>query len=186
MIRVRIATKADAESIARVHALSWKTAYRGLLPDAFLRGLAEELLAARWRRRLALPARNQGIWVIEVDRDLVGFATACACYSDATLVGFAGEVEMLYLLPEHQHRGYGSALFDHVLRALSEAGFHWVIVWVLAGNRVARGFYEARGFRLDGKKRVDLIRNERIPVVRYARALNPVFDFDALRRALTP
>lgn len=186
MIRVRIATRADAESIARVHARSWKTAYRGLLPEAFLRGLAEELLAARWARRLTGRARNQGIWVIEVDRHIVGFATACACYSDATLVGFAGEVEMLYLLPEHQHRGYGSALFDQVLGALTEAGFHWVIVWVLAGNDAARNFYEARGFRLDGARRIDLIRNERIPVVRYARALNPVFDFEALRRALTP
>jgi L-amino acid N-acyltransferase YncA len=183
---IRTARAADAESIAMVHARSWRTAYRGLLPERFLRGLAEELLTARWHRRLETHSRRHGVWVVEIDRVVVGFATACACYSDAALVGFAGEVEMLYLLPEHQGRGYGRQLFDHVLAALGNEGFHWVIVWVLAANGPARRFYEAHGFRLDGARRVDLIRNERIAVVRYARALNPVVDFDALRRELAP
>ena len=37
-MQIRLATLADAEAIAHVHAESWRTAYRGALSDAYLSG----------------------------------------------------------------------------------------------------------------------------------------------------
>jgi hypothetical protein len=53
-------------------------------------------------------------------------------------------------------------------------------VWVLARNDRARRFYESEGLRLDGARRWDPFGDRAVPVVRYARALNPVVDFTEL------
>ena len=49
MIHIRMARRLDAPGIARVHATTWKEAYRGLLDGAYLDSLSEKRLAVRWR-----------------------------------------------------------------------------------------------------------------------------------------
>ena len=46
------ATADDAVSLAAVEMASWRAAYRGLMPDAFLDGLSEEAKTEDWRRSL--------------------------------------------------------------------------------------------------------------------------------------
>ena len=53
-------------------------------------------------------------------------------------------------------------------------------MWVLARNEGARRFYEREGLRLDGESRWDSFGPRSVPVVRYAKALNPIVDFEAL------
>ena len=46
---VRAAASADMPAIADIHASSWRVAYRGLFPDAFLDGpLVDNRLAHWW------------------------------------------------------------------------------------------------------------------------------------------
>jgi putative acetyltransferase len=54
------------------------------------------------------------------------------------------ELHDLYVAPDAQGRGVGSALFDR-LREARPRGF---TLWVFRDNVRARGFYEARGCRL--------------------------------------
>jgi GNAT superfamily N-acetyltransferase len=64
---------------------------------------------------------------------------------DGVPVGFAvlhgDELHDLYVAPEAQRRGVGSALFAHV-QTLRPDGFHF---WAFRDNTRARRFYEARG-----------------------------------------
>lgn len=46
---IRGATVADAEGIAHIHVASWRSTYRGIMPDALLAGLSMERRAANWR-----------------------------------------------------------------------------------------------------------------------------------------
>lgn len=39
-MKIRTAGVQDLETVSRIHALSWKTAYRGILPDDFLNQLS--------------------------------------------------------------------------------------------------------------------------------------------------
>jgi hypothetical protein len=41
-MRIREATIADVAAIAKVHAESWRTTYKGLLPDDYLANLTYE------------------------------------------------------------------------------------------------------------------------------------------------
>jgi GNAT superfamily N-acetyltransferase len=50
---IRAARTADAAQIAVVHVRSWQSAYRGLLPQAYLDGLDPAQRVGRWERSLA-------------------------------------------------------------------------------------------------------------------------------------
>jgi GNAT superfamily N-acetyltransferase len=64
---------------------------------------------------------------------------------DGVPVGFAvlhgDELHDLYVAPDAQRRGVGSALFAHV-QTLRPDGFHF---WAFRDNTRARAFYDARG-----------------------------------------
>ena len=49
-MRVRAAVERDAEAVAHVHVESWRSTYRGLVPDDYLAGLSVERRADNWRR----------------------------------------------------------------------------------------------------------------------------------------
>src|SRR5678815_670783 len=49
---VRQAKLDDAEDIARAHTASWRTSYRGILPDAVLDRIDVDQRASSWRRTL--------------------------------------------------------------------------------------------------------------------------------------
>jgi GNAT superfamily N-acetyltransferase len=138
---VRPADLDDASSIARVHVDTWRTAYRGLLPDSFLASLAEDQYTQRWRRGLVDPASR--VFVAEDATGVVGFASGGR--ERAGENGYAGELYAIYVLDRAQHRGYGRELVRAVVGALREMRFADMIVWVLRDNAPARRFYERLG-----------------------------------------
>ena len=177
---MRTAGRDDAQALASVHLESWRWAYRGLLPDTYLNRLREDELAARWARRLSTVRPGESVQVIERDGQVGGFITFGEQRDDPTWLGYAGEIFMLYLAPELVGNGLGAQLLDRAFDELTRARCQWVVVWVLAKNQRARDFYESAGLQLDGKRRWDPFGDRAVPVVRYAKALNPVLDFNKL------
>ena len=98
---VRPAVLDDAAAIARVHVASWRTTYRGLLPDDFLSSLSEESYTDRWRRVMADGLSR----VFVVDQQLRGQPRRP---SDDEVVGFAkgaGDARLgrIWLVKRGQH-----------------------------------------------------------------------------------
>ncbi len=152
MIHIRMARRTDAAGIARVHATTWKEAYRGLLDGTYLDNLSEKRLAARWRTHLDRrdEDRDEEILVALNGRELVGFANASA--SREAFAPWDAEIPMIYLLKEQRGAGIGRALMkataDHCIRrGMFSAG-----LWVLRDNGAARDFYEALGGEAQGRK----------------------------------
>ncbi len=180
-VRVRTADAADADDLASVHLESWRWAYRGLLPDRYLNRLQKDELAARWWRRLVADPLDESILVVVHEDRVGGFVTFGPRRDDPSWLGYSGEIYMLYLAPDLVGKRLGQRLLSAAFEDLARVRCHWVVVWVLAKNERARRFYERAGMQLDGARRWDPFGDRAVPVMRYAKALNPVFDFEALR-----
>lgn len=140
---IRPATAADAEGIAHVHVATWRTAYRGILPDAMLDGLSEERRAAFWGEVLARPLEAGLVLVAEHPaHGIVGFADAGP--PQEPLPMFDAELRAIYILAEHQRASVGTALARAVAGGLLARGYTGMFLWVFAENE-ARHFYEALG-----------------------------------------
>ena len=141
MDMVRPATLNDAEAIARVNVASWRSAYRGLLPDDFLAALDEANYAERWTRLIG--EGSSRVFVAEEPEGIVGFASGGR--ERAGEHGFEGELYAIYLLDTAERRGHGRELVRAVAGALRQMNLPDMIVWVLRDNVRARGFYEHLG-----------------------------------------
>lgn len=71
---------------------------------------------------------------------------------DLAEAGFDGEFQAIYVLQAAQRRGVGRALMAEMARDLVSRGFQGGALWVLDGNRPARGFYEALGGHVIGAR----------------------------------
>ena len=138
---VRSAVLDDAESIARVHVDSWRTTYRGLLPDDFLASLGEAHYIERWRR--VIGEGSSRVYVVDEPEGIVGFASGGR--ERAGENGFAGELYAIYVLDSAQRRGHGRELVRAVAGGLQAMELWDMIVWVLRDNAAARQFYERLG-----------------------------------------
>jgi ribosomal protein S18 acetylase RimI-like enzyme len=138
---VRPAVIDDAAAIARVHVASWRTTYRGLLPDDFLASLGEEPYTERWTRVIA--DGSSRVFVVDENGEIAGFAS---CGRErAGEIGYAGELYAIYVLDSAQRQGHGRELVRAVAGALREMRLEDMIVWVLRDNTAARHFYERLG-----------------------------------------
>jgi HAD superfamily hydrolase (TIGR01509 family) len=153
-VRIRAARLDDAAAIAGVHIDSWRSTYRGIVPDDYLALLSHETRTRMWSRGLSdAESRNCCYVAEEPSGEIIGFASGGPERTGDP--EYAGELSGIYLLESHQRQGIGRRLVQVVVERLAQAGLHSMLVWVLADNR-SRGFYEA----LDG----ELVREGKIEI----------------------
>ena len=138
---IRPADVGDAPAVARVHVETWRTAYRGLLPDDYLAALDEAGYAERWGRTLG--AGMGRVYVAEDEGQVVGFASGGR--ERAGEDGFSGELYAIYVLQTAERRGHGRRLVQAVVQGLRDLRLSDMVVWVLRDNHHARHFYERLG-----------------------------------------
>lgn len=143
---VRRATPADAPAIAEVHVWSWQSAYRGLIADAVLGALTPERRQPQWEQTLTAPDERIGVWLAEVDGEVVGFSSIGPSPDDDS-----GMLFTLYLHPERIGTGVGHALLVRAEEGMIAAGFEEATLEVLRDNARARRFYERHGWVQDGE-----------------------------------
>ena len=121
---IRAALPEDAVGIAEVHVGSWRTTYRGLLPDSVLAAQSVEQRAAIWREAAEAVERGESRSFVLVAEDpvdgIIGFASAGPEREQG--VGFDGELYAISLLEGHQGRGGRAAPGCAGRRPLAGAG----------------------------------------------------------------
>lgn len=149
---IRYARPGDGHGIERVHVETWRTTYRGIVPDAYLAGLNVEPRAVEWDRNLSETGQRI-VFVAEDIGEIVGFAMCGPELSGST--NFDGELYALYLLQAYQRKGTGAQMVRAVARELHGRKFRSLLVWALAANP-NRGFYERLGGKLVMQKEIDI------------------------------
>ncbi|MBR0652736.1 GNAT family N-acetyltransferase [Roseomonas terrae] len=143
MISIRRARPADAQAIGEIHAAVWRSAYAGILPDAYLAGLSPQRLGGFYQRALLDRREGHAVFVAVAGGTVVGFGSC----GRSRRAGIAeGEVETLYLLEDWRERGAGRRLMRAMGAHLRAVGCRSAMLWVLHDNPT-RWFYRHLGGR---------------------------------------
>ena len=154
----KVAQADDFNAISRIYALSWKTAYKGIVPQEYL----DELPENRWANVL----RNSpcDAFVIIENGEYIGTSSICAA-RDEKMSGW-GEIVSIYLLPEYFGKGYGKPLLENSVASLISKGYDEIYLWAFEENKRARKFYEKNGFSPLDRQLIN-INGTDLPEVRY-------------------
>ena len=165
-VSIRDARVDDAVAIGAIHVATWRSTYRGMVPDRVLERLSESSRAEQWRARLERPPDHSRVLVAEVEGRVVGFV-ACGPEPGTD----RGEVYAVYVEPQRQGIGAGRGLLERAVAHLESAGFAHAVLWVLAANAPARAFYERLGWQPDGREQDIDFDGTPVAEVRYAVSL---------------
>jgi ribosomal protein S18 acetylase RimI-like enzyme len=142
---IRPAGPADAEEIAEVQRISWRMTYDRLLSAETLAKAARAWDAGHWRRALERTDDRVISLVLESRQTgIIGFGVAGPRRNgrDPLLGPYTGEIYLLYLMRDYQRHGHGARLIAALARVLRARGMGAAVVWALADNQGAIGFYE--------------------------------------------
>ncbi len=166
-IAIRACTPLDAAAVEGLRVAGWKSAYRGMIPDAYLDSLPVDV--EQRRRRTAERADGVVESVAVQDGAILGWVVAGPCRDDDRPGTHQGEVYACYVLPDRWRHGIGRLLMAYANQVLEQAGRGDITLWVLEANARARRFYESFGFHPDGSRKLIHL-GELVPEVRYRRA----------------
>jgi GNAT superfamily N-acetyltransferase len=142
--RVREAVPSDRVGMARVHVETWRSTYRGIVPDAHLDALTVQSdLDRGFGRWLTDPPPG---WTHRVavlpEGEVIGFAVGGTSREEDP--AYRGELGAIYVLREHQRHGVGTALLREIVGHVLSLGHRSMFVWVLEGNPY-QAFYAKLG-----------------------------------------
>ncbi|MFJ3527078.1 MULTISPECIES: GNAT family N-acetyltransferase [unclassified Streptomyces] len=160
----------DCEAVSAVRVRGWRSAYAGLMPQAYLEAMSVAEDAER--RRGFFTEGNEVVNVVAERAGLgvIGWA-AYGPYRENGARLARGELYAIYVLPELTGTGVGRALMSEVLARAGAAGHPDLALWVLRENAPARRFYARAGFRPDGAEESFEVDGVPVPEVRYVRPL---------------
>lgn len=128
----------DIQEVQQVAKRSWNSTYEGIIPleiqESFLKSAYNDEMM---QKRL----ESSFIYVSEIDGKIVGFANFLPVKDD-------GRTELLaiYLIPEYQGKGIGTALLNEGINNLE--GAIEVFINVEKENNLGTTFYQAKGFKV--------------------------------------
>jgi len=136
----------DLDAVVAVFLGCWRSTYAGRLPADLVTSMSDDAARSLWSHALTTPGRR--VVLAEVDEQVCGVVGFEASVDD-------GWVHSLYVAPEVQGHGVGSALLRHASDRLLEAGCHHAYLWVFADNTPSISFYTRHGWTPDGTQRVE-------------------------------
>lgn len=162
-ISIRPARPDDAIAVANVHVRSWQVGYTHLLPKQYLESLNPADRATRYDFSHSDITKPTTFVAVE-NNSIVGFVTIrTQSGRDNTI----GELNALYVDPDHWGHGVGTQLLTFALEELTALDLEGAILWVLKGNTGAMRFYERQGWISDDHIRADYIWGIHIEEIRY-------------------
>ncbi|MEK4530288.1 GNAT family N-acetyltransferase [Solibacillus sp. FSL K6-1554] len=138
MVIIRTMHVEDIPQVQDVAKKSWNATYEGIIPFE----IQEKFLKVAYNNdRMKQRLERSFLFVAEIDSNVVGFAN----FSPVNDVGKA-ELGAIYLYPEYQGKGIGSALLQKGINELE--GVVEIYINVERDNEIGKSFYDAKGFQV--------------------------------------
>ncbi|HBU12230.1 MAG TPA: N-acetyltransferase [Clostridiales bacterium] len=157
--RIRLAKEKDIPIMGDIIAESWKTAYRGIVEDAYL----DELRGERWGDFLREGMENGALTCLLLlcEEQAVGVSVARA----SRFTAYLGDAELvsLYLLPSYMGKGLGGKLLLSAMNEMRRQGYVHCVLDVLCENARAISFYERKGLYKTGEQIEAVLGEQKLP-----------------------
>ena len=111
----KISENDDLMAVSNVYEQSWKSAYKGIIPQSYL----DSIPGGRWAKSVTREGMNN--IVLTDGAKIVG--TSCFCVSRWEKFAEYGEIVSVYLLPEYTGKGYGRQLMEAAVCGLKSMGY---------------------------------------------------------------
>lgn len=160
--RLREATTDDIPAIQEVGRTVWHAAYKDLLKEETITAAVEAWYDDEALRE-SLTDETAATYVVDAGSDILGYGTI-------TWEGHEAELKSLYIHPDHQSQGLGTALLAKLIETMPFR-IHELTLRVLTGNKGAKRFYERHGFEREQTEEDDLF-GETVSIDIYAKRFN--------------
>lgn len=137
---IRPARPKDAPALASAYEEAWRGAYQGIIPHLSLERMIARRSLRWWQQSLN---KRAPLLVLDFRGEAAGYVTFGRCRMARS--SYQGEIFELYLHPIYQGLGLGTKLFDGARLRLGEMRIKGLLVWALADNEAACGFYLSQG-----------------------------------------
>ena len=133
-MEIRPVLERDLPAAAEIHAAAWRESHREICSPEFVEAHTAQRQERYLREELS---RGKALYWL-LDPEPVGLVSL-----------WEDTIENLYVHPDQQGRGYGTALLEFAAGQCKAPR-----LWVLNTNHRARRLYEKRGFVLTGRETV--------------------------------
>jgi len=166
-LEIRKATIDDADALAQAHIRSWRASHAGYVPAKAV----AEFCANRPRRwQVNLSREDSTTRAVLLEGKIVGHFSFGPCRDDSLDDSYC-HLYSIYIDPDFQRRGVGRRLMAYAEAQAREQGKAAMVLKVFEKNEASRRFYEACGYRRDGRGRMRNDYGRRLRVLRYVKEL---------------
>lgn len=135
---IRKMKREDIKQVQYIAKITWNATYEGVIPS----DVQENFLKSAYSdERMKQRLQYSTLFVAEVENNIVGFANFSSVREDGNV-----ELWAIYVHPEHQGKGIGSALLQKGIQDID--GINKIYVNVEKDNQIGKTFYEAKGFEV--------------------------------------
>ena len=128
-----LVTEKNIDIAAEIHSISWQESHKSFCSEEFVQAHSKE----RQKQYIEDEMKNGKQFYMIIDEDAKG------------IISIKDDlIENLYVLPNEQHKAYGTKLL-HYAELLCNGN---PTLWILSNNDVARKFYEKEGYYFTGKE----------------------------------
>lgn len=142
----------DLKDCAKISVSAWQKTYKNIIDNEYLNNLSIE---TRYQKFLD-NYNNIPFIVAKINNVVVGF---CRYTHNATCPKFPeidSELTVLYVNPEIQNKGVGTALFNYVKKELKKQGKKYMLINCLKGNTIGKNFYQKMHGTVIGINKIEI------------------------------
>ena len=143
----------DIEKVAEIQVNSWKTSYKGIISDIFLRNITVEEKVKERKKDY----KDSEFIVAEIDGEIVGFCRYIwENYHNSQIKDADCEILSIYVKNDLKQNGIGTKLFQYVKDDLNNKNRNKMILWCLKDNISSKIFYKKMGGKIIKEKYAEI------------------------------
>lgn len=158
---VRNIQKKDIPSVVDIQIEGWKTAYKGIINDSYLKSMNKDERIEKRKKDY----KEYRFIVAEYNNEIIGFCRYIDNNKNTSDIdNIDCELIALYVKPSLKYNGIGTKLFEYVKEEFRNKNKRKMIIWCLKDNEASKRFYTRLGGKIIKERKIEIGEEEYLEV----------------------